>query len=58
MGEPGHRFERRVFSGTDHWGSLPDGALWVARVYHNRVDFRSPDGRWTEENRSPIGCWK
>jgi hypothetical protein len=53
MGEAGRRFERRVFSGTDHWGVLPDGMLWVARVYHNRVDLRSPDGRWTEGQPLP-----
>ena len=46
IGEQGRRFERRVFSGTDKWGILPDGAVWVARVYHNRVDWRSPDGAW------------
>jgi hypothetical protein len=53
MGESGHRFERRVFSGTDHWGALADGTLWVARVYHNRVDIRSPDGRWTDGQSLP-----
>ena len=53
MGESGRRFERRVFSGTDHWGVLGDGTLWVARVYHNRVDIRSPDGRWTEGQSLP-----
>jgi hypothetical protein len=53
MGESGRRFERRVFSGTDHWGALPDGTLWVARVYHNRVDFRSPDGHWTKGEALP-----
>jgi hypothetical protein len=45
-GEAGRRFERRVFSGLDRWGVLPDGSLWVARVYDNRVDWRSPDGTW------------
>lgn len=40
----GERFERRVFSGVDRWGLLDDGTLWVARVYHNRVDLRAPDG--------------
>lgn len=44
--DAGRRFERRVFSGTDRWGVLPDGSLWVARVYENRVDWRSPDGEW------------
>jgi hypothetical protein len=53
MGESGHRFERRVFSGSDHWGALTDGTLWVARVYHNRVDIRSPDGRWIEGQSLP-----
>ncbi|HEY0351260.1 MAG TPA: hypothetical protein VGC48_04010, partial [Gemmatimonadales bacterium] len=36
------------FSGVDRWGVLPDGSLWVARVYNNRVDWRSPDGKWTK----------
>lgn len=42
----GRRFERRIFSGDDEWGVLPDGSLWVARYYHNRVDWRDPDGTW------------
>ncbi len=41
----GERFERRVFSGVDRWGVYPDGTVWLARVYHNRVDFRAPDGK-------------
>lgn len=41
----GERFERRVFSGVDRWGAYADGTVWLARVYHNRVDFRSPDGK-------------
>ncbi|HKU59821.1 MAG TPA: hypothetical protein VJQ44_01295 [Gemmatimonadales bacterium] len=53
MGDAGRRFERRVFSGTDHWGALADGSLWVARVYHNRVDVRGPEGRWTEGQALP-----
>jgi hypothetical protein len=48
VGDAGRRFERRVFSGVDRWGVLPDGSLWVARVYNNRVDWRSPDGKWTK----------
>jgi hypothetical protein len=46
VGDAGRRFERRIFSGTDRWGLLPDGSLWVARVYDNRVDWREPSGRW------------
>lgn len=43
--EGGRRYERRVFSGQDAWGVFPDGTAWVARVYQNRVEFRSPDGK-------------
>ncbi|HEX2449935.1 MAG TPA: hypothetical protein VHJ69_02275 [Gemmatimonadales bacterium] len=43
--EGGRRFERRVFSGQDAWGVIPDGTVWVARVYQNRVDFRTPDSK-------------
>jgi len=46
VGDAGRRFERRIFSGTDKWGLLPNGSLWVARVYDNRVDWREPSGRW------------
>jgi hypothetical protein len=46
VGDAGRRFERRVFSGSDRWGVLPDGSLWVARVYENRVVWRDPDGTW------------
>jgi hypothetical protein len=53
MGEAGRRFERRVFSGVDHWGVLPDGSVWIARVYDNRVDWRSPDGQWTRGEPLP-----
>ena len=38
----GERFEQRVFSGVDRWGMFDDGTLWIARVYHNRVDFVPP----------------
>jgi hypothetical protein len=47
VGDAGRRFERRVFGGVDRWGALPDGSVWVARVYENRVDWRSPGGEWT-----------
>lgn len=39
------RFERRLLSGQDRWGVRPDGALWVARVNHNRVDWRDTTGK-------------
>ncbi len=46
-GDAGHRFERRVLSGKDHWGVLPDGTVWVARVYQNRVDWIGRQGKVT-----------
>ncbi|HEU5303538.1 MAG TPA: hypothetical protein VFU40_02735 [Gemmatimonadales bacterium] len=53
VGDAGRRFERRVFSGVDEWGVLPDGSLWLARVYGNRVDWRSPDGEWSRGQALP-----
>jgi hypothetical protein len=53
VGEAGRRFERRVFSGVDRWGVLPDGSVWVARVYENRVDWRSPQGKWARGEPLP-----
>ncbi len=49
----GRRFERRIFSGTDRWGVLPDGTLWLARVYPNRVDWLAPDGSRTRGTALP-----
>ncbi|MGZ8397980.1 MAG: hypothetical protein ACXWWN_02975 [Gemmatimonadales bacterium] len=37
----------KVFAPNDHFGVLPDGSAWVARGGENRVDWRSPDGKWT-----------
>jgi hypothetical protein len=45
--ETGRRYERRVLSGTDRWGVLPDGAVWVARVFQNRVDWIGRQGAVT-----------
>jgi hypothetical protein len=53
VGDAGRRFERRVFSGADQWGALPDGSVWVARVYDNRVDWRDPSGTWTRGQPLP-----
>jgi hypothetical protein len=53
VGDAGRRFERRVFGGVDRWGALPDGSVWVARVYENRVDWRAPDGKWTRGQALP-----
>ena len=51
--DAGSRFERRVFSGEDRWGVLPDGSVWVARVYQNRVDWIGPDGKTTRGAQLP-----
>lgn len=45
MSEGRHRLERRLLSGQDRWGVLPDGAVWIARIVDNRVDWRASDGR-------------
>ena len=47
---------RRALSGIDHWGVLPDGSVWVARVYENRVDWRAPTATGPRGIRSPTGC--
>jgi hypothetical protein len=49
----------KVFAPNDFFGVLPDGTVWVARGRENRVDWRSPDGRWTlgkahEYKRVPV----
>jgi hypothetical protein len=38
----------KVFAPNDFFGVLPDGTAWIARGRENRVDWRSPDGRWTQ----------
>jgi hypothetical protein len=53
VGDAGRRYEPRALSGTDQWGVLPDGAVWVARVIDNRVDWRASDGTWVEGDPLP-----
>lgn len=38
------RFEQRVFSGRDIWGVWPDGAVWVARRFQNRLETTDASG--------------
>jgi hypothetical protein len=38
----------KVFAPNDFFGVLPNGAAWVARGRENRVDWRSPEGRWSQ----------
>lgn len=44
VSDAGRRLERRLLSGQDRWGVLPDGRVWVARVQQNRVDWRDTTG--------------
>lgn len=37
-----------VFAPNDFFGVLANGSAWVARGKENRVDWRSPEGRWSE----------
>lgn len=53
QGEQGNRLERRVFSGNDVWGALPDGTVWLARVNANRVLWIAPDGSVTRGEALP-----
>lgn len=48
----GRRFTPRALSGRDEWGVLTDGSIWIARINQNRVDWRSPDGKW--RNGQPL----
>jgi len=52
-GDAGRRYEPRALSGTDQWGVLHDGSVWVARVFENRVDWRAPDGTWARGDPLP-----
>lgn len=38
----------KVFAPNDFFGVLPNGKAWVARGRENRVDWRSPEGRWRQ----------
>ena len=51
VGDAGRRYERKVFSGEDAWGVFPDGAMWIARIKHNRVWWLPPGG---EARRGPM----
>jgi len=53
FGDAGRRYEPRALSGNDEWGVLEDGTLWIARITQNRVDRRSPDGKWNRGEQLP-----
>jgi hypothetical protein len=41
-GVSGTRYQRKTMGGDDAWGVLPDGTLWIARVFQNYVELRHP----------------
>jgi hypothetical protein len=51
-GMNGDRYQRRTFGGDDAWGVRPDGTLWLARVFQNRVEWYQPGSHKPE--RSPL----
>ncbi|MEO8200452.1 MAG: hypothetical protein ABI679_08040 [Gemmatimonadota bacterium] len=53
FGDAGKRFEPRALSGEDAWGVFGDGTLWIARVNQNRIDRRTPDGKWSQGQSLP-----
>ncbi len=38
----------KVFAPNDFFGVLPSGEAWIARGRENRVDWRNPQGRWSQ----------
>lgn len=38
----GEHYQRRTMGGDDAWGVLPDGTLWLARVFQNYIEWRRP----------------
>ena len=47
-GVSGMHYQRRTMGGDDAWGVTPDGALWVARVFQNYVEWRRPGAKKVE----------
>jgi hypothetical protein len=41
-GVNGMHYQRKTMGGEDLWGVLPDGTLWLARVFQNFVEWRRP----------------
>jgi hypothetical protein len=41
-GVDGMHYQRRSMGGNDAWGVLPDGTLWLARVFQNQIEWRHP----------------
>ena len=52
-GPDGNQWIRRALGGQDAWGVYPDGELWLARVFQNRIEWRGPAATDTVR-RSPL----
>ncbi len=50
----GATFRPRLYQTPDVWGAMPDGRVWIARGRENRIDWMSPDGRWTPGTPRPF----
>jgi hypothetical protein len=42
VGPDGEHYQRRALAGDDAWGVLPDGTLWIARVFQNQLEWHRP----------------
>ncbi|HEY3933339.1 MAG TPA: hypothetical protein VGL65_01840 [Gemmatimonadales bacterium] len=51
-GVDGEHWQRRVLGGDDAWGVLPNGTLWVARVFQNQIEWHHPGAK--KVLRSPM----
>jgi hypothetical protein len=51
FGVNGQHYQRRSMGGEDAWGVLPDGTLWIARVFQNQIEWHHPGVQKIE--RSP-----
>ena len=47
----GQHYQRRSMGGSDAWGVLPDGTLWLARTFQNQIEWYRPGS--TKVERSP-----
>lgn len=50
-GVSGARYQRRTMGGDDAWGVEPDGTLWLARVFQNRIEWRRPGSKKVERSK-------
>ncbi len=49
-GISGMHYQRRTMGGDDAWGVLPNGTLWVARVFQNYIEWHRPGAKKVENS--------